>query len=330
MKCPIAILMLILSTGATLFAQSGGTYSIHKSVVSGGGGTSSGGTIRVRGTAGQPEAGDMSGGTYRVSGGFWSPASTVCTQADPVTLEPSPLSKSRYLSLAPGNAGVEVGFRVTPLNVAGLPDANGLELWVGPPRNYPEEDRSDAGRTFVGAALQCAPYFADWGTIEVLQVFGAEVAPGSNYEIHAVSQACYESLGASADFGTPLEVSTGKWGDVAPLYDGDDPNAIQPDFNDIAALVGKFLAEPTAPLKAHAQLQPNVVFPNRPIDFKDIASDVAAFLGTPYVESVAGASSCTCPPSVTCGATACASDTQCTPGFCIGGFCTDACGRCAP
>jgi len=133
-----------------------------------------------------------------------------------------------------------------------------------------------------------------------------------------------------ADFGTPVEVPTGTWGDVAPRYEGDDPGAPQPDFNDIAALVGKFLADPAAPIKAHAQLQPNVVLPDRAIDFRDIAAGVAAFISTSYADSVPESGSCTCPSAVTCGAVPCGSDLACAPGFCIDGFCTDNCGRCAP
>ena len=115
-----------------------------------------------------------------------------------------------------------------------------------------------------------------------------------------------------------------------PLYHGDDPTALQPDFNDIAAMVQKFLAAPGAPIKAVAQLQPNCVFPDRPIDFKDIAAAVVAFLGTPtYADSNYGP--CPCPPEVLCGDTLCANDLQCVghgDGFCINGFCTDPCGRC--
>ena len=77
------------------------------------------------------------------------------------------------------------------------------------------------------------------------------------------------------------------------------------------------------------QLQPNVVFPNRPIDFNDIAADVEAFVGTPtYAERNDGP--CLCPSSVTCGTTACATDLQCGDGLCVRSFCGDECGRCSP
>jgi len=50
-------------------------------------------------------------------------------------------------------------------------------------------------------------------------------------------------------------MTTGRWGDVAPLY-SNPQNPPQPDFMDIAGLVQKFMAAPTAPVKAMAQLQP--------------------------------------------------------------------------
>jgi len=88
-----------------------------------------------------------------------------------------------------------------------------------------------------------------------------------------------------------------------------------------------------APIKAVAQLQPNCVFPDRAVDFRDIAADVQAFLGVTIVEAEFGP--CLCPSSVTCGTTPCSTDLNCngvTPsgGLCVGGFCTDPCGRCTP
>ena len=251
-----------------------------------------------------------------------------CPELCPPHLVEGDRTKSRYLTMVPGNAGVIVGIRVTLADVADFPGHNGRELWVGPPQQYPEEDTSEPGGTFTGASLQCDPHFQDWGTIDVLQVFGAEVVPGSAYDVHAVHIDCWPVLVPGLSVGPPLASVTGRFGDVAPLFEGDDPAAPQPDFNDIAATVQKFLAAPGAPIKAMAQLQPNVVFPDRSIDFKDIAADVSAFVEVPYASMFAGP--CTCPSGVTCGATPCAGDTECSGGFCIDGFCTDACGRCRP
>jgi len=79
---------LIVFFGATCvatagaFAQSGGAYTITKSTIDSGGGTSTGGSYSVSGTIGQPDAGVLSGGTYTLEGGFWNsepaPAGVPC------------------------------------------------------------------------------------------------------------------------------------------------------------------------------------------------------------------------------------------------------------
>ena len=64
------LLLYTLLLPALALAQ---TYSIGRSKVAGGGGTSTGGGIRVRGVIGQVDAGGtMNGGPYTVSGGFWA------------------------------------------------------------------------------------------------------------------------------------------------------------------------------------------------------------------------------------------------------------------
>src|SRR5580765_7393832 len=61
-----------------LAGQSGGTFTITKSVSAGGGGTASGGTFSMDGTIGQPLAGTTSnGGTFSLQSGFWAGGSTV-------------------------------------------------------------------------------------------------------------------------------------------------------------------------------------------------------------------------------------------------------------
>jgi len=253
-----------------------------------------------------------------------------CITIPPPTAIAGGKAANRYISFVPGNAGSETALRVTLTSLDGYPADNGRTLWVGPPRQYPEEDSSDPARTFTGARLSCEPHFRDWGTISELHVFGGEIVPGSSYAVHSVDSSCAAAIDDDPDFGIPLEPWTGKWGDVVPPF-ADDPGAPpQPDFNDIAAIVQKFLATPGAPIKAFAQLQPNVALPDRAVDFRDIAADVQAFLGVAYSTMNGITGPCACPSSVTCGATTCTSDLACGDGYCIDGLCTDACGRCGP
>jgi hypothetical protein len=75
----LSILMFAVAAISTP-AQTGGTFTITKSVIGGGGGRTSGGTFTVDGTIGQPIAGTTStGGTFDLKGGFWTPSSVVET-----------------------------------------------------------------------------------------------------------------------------------------------------------------------------------------------------------------------------------------------------------
>jgi hypothetical protein len=60
------------------FAQSGGEYSIVRSTISSGGGTSSGGQYILTGTIGQPVTTSSAAAQYHVQGGFWPGKVPVC------------------------------------------------------------------------------------------------------------------------------------------------------------------------------------------------------------------------------------------------------------
>jgi len=202
-----------------------------------------------------------------------------------------------------------------------------VELYAGPPFQAPEEDTSHPGLTFTAAPLQCEPYAHAWVLEGIVSVYGAEITPGRDFWVERANADCPNLLTDANCWSALLPLNTAKYGDLVPIFDGG--GTAQPDFNDIAALVQKFLAAPGAPIKAVAQLQPNCVFPDRAINFKDIAAGVTAFIGTPtYEESYFG--SCACPSSVICGLIGCGSDLQCGNGLCINGSCTDECGRCRP
>jgi len=246
----------------------------------------------------------------------------------PTPGEPDSVDKSRYITLRPGPQTELSAIRVTLVDMHEFGDHNGATRWLGPPRAYREEDANSPDRTFIASRLQCEPYFHDWSTIESLHVFGGEVVPGSTYGLQTLTASCDEAQLGEDAFGAELLLATGVWGDATDPFAGSD--SVQPDFTDISQIVQKFLAVPTAPIKAQTQLQPNVVFPDRAIDFRDIAAGVEAFLGTSYTDSIGASGPCTCPSTVICSATACTNDDPCGDGYCIDGFCTDACGRCSP
>ncbi len=73
MKRVIGVFTIAAALFAAVNAQSGGPYAIEKSVIAGGGGTSSGGTYSLQGTIGQTIAGGPSTNSpYSLQSGFWS------------------------------------------------------------------------------------------------------------------------------------------------------------------------------------------------------------------------------------------------------------------
>jgi len=281
-----------------------------------------GGTIRVL-------DGD-SDGTAVVDMGAYEFDGLAVPVADPLVATGEAAKPSRYLRFsAPGGpeaTGQVIRVRVITLDGFAVPSPD--VFYLGPPSQEPEEDVTDPSRTITAAPFQCTPYSHDWVFEGVISAYGAEIIPESVYEVQRSFGGCPNLTTDEDCWSTAITVITGTWGDVRPPFAGEGTVAAQPDFNDIAAVVQKFTGAPTAPIKPVAQLQPNVVFPDRSIDFKDIATAVTSFLGTPY--GVINHGPCSCPSSVACGAAVCTSDTGCGGGYCIGGFCRDACGRCEP
>jgi hypothetical protein len=209
---------------------------------------------------------------------------------DPLAGDPSDADsgKNRYLSFsAPASAtagAAEEAIRITLDDVAGFGGFNGEVRFVGEPQEYTDEGLG----TFIAAPLQCEPFFTDWSGFDLINVYGAEIVPGSSYTAQRADVSC-SSLDDEGCFSTALTIETAKWGDVAPTYFAPGGPA-QPDFGDISALVDKFTAAPTSPPKARAQLQPSVPKPQDAISFTDIANCIDAFTGAAF--PYAGPSAC--------------------------------------
>lgn len=205
-----------------------------------------------------------------------------CPLLDPAEPEPAAPAYNRYLAFSGGNAGESTAVRVTLTALDGFPGANGQQRWVGPPSNAP--NGSLAGTPIRVAQLQCTPHYRDWGAEGVVYVYGAEVVPGSTYDIQLIAEECATTI--EENFTSPLALTNQKWGDVAPPFGG----ASQPNFGDITALVEAFKQIEGAILKPQAQLQPNIPNPQLAINFADITADVEAFKGNEY--PYAGPGSC--------------------------------------
>lgn len=200
------------------------------------------------------------------------------------------IHRNRYLSVSPGNAGQQTAVRVRLTSLldntaprgdgtaarSSISDFEGEVRWLGPTSSSPE----GGGPTFLASALQCQPFFADWGALGVVHVYGAEIMPESSYTVQNIHQNCSAELLNEGNYSLPLNVATGKWGDVvAPFASG---SGAQPNFQDVSAIVAKFQGVPSAPIKARAQLQPNVPNPSAPVAFLDVSMAVSAFQGTLY------------------------------------------------
>lgn len=190
------------------------------------------------------------------------------------------IPRNRYLSIEPNNGSASAAIRVILTNLDRFGSFNGQTRWVGPPTPQPDV----GGGQYAAAPLQCTPHFADWSAYPVVNVYGAEVVPGSTYTVQMIGQIC-GGIDDESEFTTALVVDTGPWGDVAAPFGGGPTS-----FVDISAIVGSFSGVLSAIKKPRAQLQPNVPNPANAISFADISAAVAAFTGLPYL--LAGPSAC--------------------------------------
>lgn len=274
--------------------------------------------IRLGGFGGQ--------GSEEGSGTMTIASAVVSVPPDPTATD----AGNRYLVVdAPAEsiaAAPDEVMRVRPISLDHSGTAEAV-YYVGAPSEAPDENSGQPGLTFTVAPLSCVPVAHAWADEGTVAIYGAEIMPNSTYAVERALASCPSLETDDSCWSGAAMFTTHVFGDVVDPFAGGA--SAQPDFGDIAATVDKFLASPTAPAKYLAQLQPNIVFPDRPIDFNDISKDVDSFLAVSY--EAEGFGPCLCPPAVSCG-TVCSLDGQCGGGgnLCIGGQCTDPCGRCAP
>jgi hypothetical protein len=216
---------------------------------------------------------------------------TRITIACPQTPQPEAAAtvKNRYLSFEPANVGARTAVRVTFESLPPPYDAfTGRSLWLSGPRTVSE----NAGKvnpaeapgfpTFTAATLACDAFFADWGRFGTVQVFHHMLVPGGRYSVQIYDPAC--SLNDAENLSAPVQVSMGRWGDVAglPLGGGafGPPDARVDIISDAIALLNKFNNRPNALPKARCDIQP--ALPDLVIDIVDVSRAIDAFRGMPY------------------------------------------------
>jgi len=238
----------------------------------------------------------------------------------------------------------------------------GCARWVGKPATFMEFQGPPPSGPFRAARLQCTPFYFDWAAETAggpIAVVGAEIVPSSEYSVQAYGASCKGGEGGCTNVSAPVAIYTRRSGDVASEF---NPPATteQPNSLDVTVLVNKFKAAAGAPVKAIAQLQPNLVELNQDVGALDIVACVDAVKQLAYAYS----GPCPCPSQATCGALPCStpgtctgsalpglgqsatcvltcaggenagdpciSDAHCNGGACGNGFCRDRCGRCTP
>jgi hypothetical protein len=226
--------------------------------------------------------------------------------------EPGGVDKNRFISVYVDTEGRSAAIRVTlrrvydedgcPPRGPELPDLGqfeGTTRWVGPPFEVSESE-GDEPPMFLAARLQCCPYFADWTALldgRLLNVFGPEVVPCSEYEVELVPGCCADAPDDPQCGAAGLLLATARWGDVTdPMGDEQPPN-----YQDITAGVEKFKRIPFDPgppptgalSKTRTMLRGNDLDVHSLVNFLDIGYVVRAYKGLPYGE--AGPVECTEP-----------------------------------
>jgi hypothetical protein len=133
----------------------------------------------------------------------------------------------------------------------------------------------------VVASLTCEPFYADWGALGTVHVYGAYVVPNGAYEVQAINEGCH--LGIEELYSTALALTTSLWGDAV----GDcatlpctPPDGVVGIGTDVTAGVDKFKNLPGCMSKVRADLEPAMV--DGRINITDITFGVEAFLGHSY------------------------------------------------
>lgn len=209
-----------------------------------------------------------------------------------ITIGDPVVPKNRYLAITPADPGHLTAVRVMlkslyhpgpPVGtVIAAPDFSRFEgqfRWLGPSGGFAE--RGQPPSTFAGAELRCTPYFADWGSLGVVQVFGDAILPSSEYILQQVPIECQNDLGNEQCYTQPVTLRTARWGDVAEPFARSDQPA-QPDMGDIAAIIDTFLGLTDSLSKTRTQIRGNVVEAVYSVSFVDVTLAADALRGLPY------------------------------------------------
>jgi len=218
------------------------------------------------------------------------------------------IDKNRYISFVSANPGELTALRVT---LTSLPSEfsiyEGTHVWVSEPVEICENSGQSTpppggcgpawvpggpALTMWSANLQATQYCQDFGSVGLLHVTDCEIVPGATYTVQAIHCDC--DPGNAENYSDPLMINTSMWGDICNTYDGTHwtaPNGTIDVTLDVTACLEKFKNAFGAPIKARANVDPNV--PGWKVNIStDVTQILDAFKGQPYPFAGPG----TCPP----------------------------------
>ncbi|UCC28806.1 MAG: hypothetical protein JSU86_11455 [Phycisphaerales bacterium] len=258
---------------------------------------------------------------------------TACTiestapEPERLAIPGNPISqKNRYISFTPseeeGKAGRRQAIRVTFEDLAApFAGFNGESMWVGEPDTYCENggektppcSPAQPSNEFLGATLECEPYFRDWHGVcscgwcrggfeegkacsddsdcatSTIHVYHELIIPGSIYRIDVIDQRCLD-LSNELSYSEPdLEATTSVWGDVMRNCSTNPcgaPDGIVGIPTDVTAVLEKFknLVPPSVPYVAITKARADLDWatPNQRVDISDVTCCLDAFRGVEY------------------------------------------------
>jgi hypothetical protein len=177
---------------------------------------------------------------------------------------PYDLTKNRYLSFTPNNAGQSAAMQ---LELVSGPGTLGIVGWIDGP------DREG------NSPIVSAPVYRIWNE-SIIHASGCQVVPAASYAIHATLDGIVYSDSLAVDT-TPAPTPK-FWGDVVGPFDGAawaHANGVA-NIDDAVAVIQGFQQLPTMAHPTWLDLHPET--PNRVINFDDAMSAIIGFRGDPY------------------------------------------------
>ncbi len=230
-----------------------------------------------------PDSCDIASGTSPDEDGDGEPdeCCTSIAPSQPTGVVPT----NRYIAFTVDQVGAVQAIRVTlvaipPPNSA----ATGRTMWVGPPEQISENAGKRLASELPGSpafplsTLQCTPFFADWGAMGTVHVYGLGIVPGGQYELQALAEGCGSATDETLSQALPVAMSG--WGDVVKDCTTNPcgaPDGIVNVAFDVVAILDKFQNRPQAPIKSRCDIEP--ALPNQLIGITDVTRALDAFSG---------------------------------------------------